>query len=285
MTLGKKLKDERLSQGLTQEEVALNAGIARRTYISYEQDNTLPKKRETYEKLASALNCDVEDLLFYQDAATASAFSGAAAALGVLGAVLGTAALPISPVVTGATMAAIAANSAGKMTSALIKHGQKGEKDDPLKYNNDMLLQYEKKQRRFQATAIGIIYSKLASEGIAFQPGNKNDLDSLGGTPDEHIKVLGSEESEWWFSFWAKDEKLDKSVIITADDRAAVMISRYTTSKYDESRKVTIVVDDEDLYNAVLKYKGHNSYRGNMSVMLVDSESVSVVKEDCISEV
>lgn len=284
MTLGDKLKEERLAKGLSQATVADNAGISRKTYISYEQDNTIPKRRETYEKLASALDCDVDELLLFKDATTTSALVGTATALGALAAVLGSAALPMGSLITGATMAAAAANSAGKAFSKKSNYFQKGDELDPLKYNNDMLLQYEKRQRRFQAVAIGIIYTKLASDGVSFQPGNKNELDKLGGIPDEFIKILGDVESDWWFSFWSKDERLDKSVIMSSDARAAVMVSRYTTSKYDEKRKVTIVVDDEELYESILKFKNHNSYHGNMSVMLVDDENVSVVKEDYIAE-
>lgn len=285
MTLGDKLREERLAKGLSQAAVADSAGISRRTYISYEQGNTIPKRREAYEKLASALDCDVDELLFFKDAATTSALLGTATALGALAAVLGSAALPMGSLITGATVAATAANSAGKALSKRSNYSQKGDETDPLKYNNDMLLQYEKRQSRFQKIAIGIIYTKLASEGTAFQPGNKNELDTLGGKPDECIKIIGDVETDWWLSFWAKDEQLDKSVIMSADARAAVMISRYATSKYDENRKVTIVVDDEELYESLLKFKNHNSYRGNMSAMLVDSESVSVVKEEYIAEV
>ena len=278
MTLGEKLKSIRREQGLSQAKVAEDAKISRRSYISYEQDSITPKKRETYENLAEALNCDVDELLMYKDATTVSAIGGAAAAIAVLAPILGTATLPMGTLV-GASMAALAASKAKKSTA------KNEDSSDPLTYNNDMLLQYEKKQRTFQAIAIGIIYSKLASDGIAFQPGNKDDLDSLGGKPDEYIKITGESESEWWLSFWAKDEKLDKNVIMTEDDRAAVMISRFATAKFDENRKITIVVDDETLYDAILNYKNHNSLRVNMSVMLIDGESVAIVREETIATV
>lgn len=286
MTFGEKLKEKRLEKGLTQAKVADDAKIARRTYISYEQDKTIPKRREVIEQLAKAVDCDVEELLPFIDVAATTALSGAAAGLAVLGSVLGTAALPLGPFVSGAALAALASSSAGKAIASSKKgHIQEGGENDPLTYSNDMLLQYEKKQSRFQAIAVGIIYSKLASDGISFQQGNKNEIDRLGGKPDEYIKILGDKESDWWLSFWAKDEQLDRSVIMSADDRAAVMIGRYATSKYDENRKVTIVVDDETLYDALLQYKDHNSYNGNMSVLLVDCESVSVVREAVIAKI
>ena len=45
----------------------------------------------------------------------------------------------------------------------------------------------------------------------------------------------------------------------------------------------SIVVDNLELYEAVLKFKGHNSYRGNLSVILVDTEAVAIVKEEVIA--
>ena len=283
MALGEKLKEYRTAKGLSQAAVADKVGISRRSYIMYEQDDSIPKKKETYEKLAEVFECDVNELLAYKDAAT---LGGAATALSVLGSVLGTAALPLWAVLPGASIAALTVSNVSKSASTKIRSSiQDQTEDEPLQYNNDMLLEYEKRQRRFQATAIGIIYSKLASEGITFMPGNKSNLDTLGGTPDEYITVHDTEEYEWWFSFWAKDDELDKTVIMTAKQRAAVMISRYTTATFDEKRKVSIVVDDESLYEAVLNYRDHNSYHGNMSVMLVDSDSVSVVKDNTIASI
>ena len=281
MSLGEKLKELRIAKGYSQAAVADKAKISRRSYIMYEQDNSMPKKKETYENLAKVFDCDVNELLIYKDAA---AYGGVATALSLLGSVLGTAALPMSAFVPGVSIAALAVSKASKEAStAMSKVIQVKLEGETLDYNNDMLLQYEKEQRRFQAIATGIIYSKLAMEGVSFTPGNKSILDSLGGKPDEFITVHGGIEYEWWFSFWAKDDELDSNVITDAKDRAAVMISRFTTAKFDENRKITIVVDDESLYEAMMNYKDHNSYRGDMSVMLVNTETVSVVREEAIA--
>ncbi|MBE6756784.1 MAG: helix-turn-helix transcriptional regulator [Ruminococcaceae bacterium] len=42
MSIGKKLKKFRESHGLTQEQFAYKAGVKRTTYISYENDRTIP---------------------------------------------------------------------------------------------------------------------------------------------------------------------------------------------------------------------------------------------------
>lgn len=63
MKFGEKLKKLRSDCGLKQEEVATAVGIARRTYISYEQEGRYPRKRDVYAKLAETLNCDVNYLM------------------------------------------------------------------------------------------------------------------------------------------------------------------------------------------------------------------------------
>ena len=62
MDFKSKLKKLRINQKMTQETVAQKAGIPLRTYISYERGVT-PQKRETYEKLSTALECSVEELI------------------------------------------------------------------------------------------------------------------------------------------------------------------------------------------------------------------------------
>lgn len=63
MTFGQKLKQLRQIKQMTQEQVSTAAGISRKTYYSYEQGDTHPRKRETYDNLAKVLGCDVVYLL------------------------------------------------------------------------------------------------------------------------------------------------------------------------------------------------------------------------------
>ena len=63
MKFGEKLRKLRLLNEMTQADVAEQAGISRRTYISYEQEGRYPRKRELYGKLAEVFDCDVNYLL------------------------------------------------------------------------------------------------------------------------------------------------------------------------------------------------------------------------------
>lgn len=63
MTFGEKVKKARKELGLTQTELGEMIGVSRRAVTSYETDMALPRTKDTYYKLAEALNVDVNYLL------------------------------------------------------------------------------------------------------------------------------------------------------------------------------------------------------------------------------
>lgn len=63
MKFGEKLKQLRSQKGASQSEVAQACGLARRTYISYEQEGRYPRKREVYRLLAEYFGVDTNYLL------------------------------------------------------------------------------------------------------------------------------------------------------------------------------------------------------------------------------
>ena len=63
MKFSEKLKEARKNAGLKQPELARAVGVSVRTIASYETGETYPRKRETYQVLADALNVDVHYLM------------------------------------------------------------------------------------------------------------------------------------------------------------------------------------------------------------------------------
>lgn len=63
MTFGEKVQKARIEAGLSQYQLCRRTGISRRALINYEKGAVQPKSRETYHKLAEALNIDVNILL------------------------------------------------------------------------------------------------------------------------------------------------------------------------------------------------------------------------------
>lgn len=62
MTFGEKLRRARKEKGLTQAELANQAGLGLRTIIAYEKGETYPQKRSTYQTLADILGVQPDDL-------------------------------------------------------------------------------------------------------------------------------------------------------------------------------------------------------------------------------
>lgn len=63
MNFGEKLKDLRTQKGWSQEELAKQMGVARRTIGGYEAGTTYPRTRDMYAKLAELLETDVNYLM------------------------------------------------------------------------------------------------------------------------------------------------------------------------------------------------------------------------------
>ena len=279
MEFGARIRSMRKQRGLTQEEVASAAGISRRAYARYEGNNVRPRSQETYEKLADVLGCDVNDLLVSDDAfdelvSSLKRVSGVkAAAYGV-----GAAAAAMTPIV-GHTLGALAA------TLAVLQSGDAHDRGlaAPITHANDMLLQNEKIQKQFAAMATGLIYSQLAAKCIAYQPVHGWGQDPIGCNPDVVIALTKVHPKEWWLTFCAKDPVLDKHAIVTPNDRAEMLFGRFASCRPDRTRKISIVVDDEALFEALLRLRGHNSLRANLSAILIDGDGVLIAREEYLA--
>lgn len=62
MTFGEKLRTLRLKKGLTQQELAKEAGLGLNTISNYEKGKTYPKNREVYATLANLLGVTANEL-------------------------------------------------------------------------------------------------------------------------------------------------------------------------------------------------------------------------------
>lgn len=280
MKFGAKLKKLRTQKGLTQSKVADEIKITRRAYISYEQDNVRPRNRETYERLASVLGCDINYLLVDDNEEAIKNISSFLSSVSRSS---------IKPTmgrgsVVGTVSMAVAGLSA-EVISEILQSTLKAKNDDPdrLSKANRILMDYTKQQKQFSATAMGIILRALADKNVKYQLGNIKDVDVIGGPPDEIVKISGNTIKEWWFNFWTKNDELDGRTFANKREQAEVILGRYLTSKADSSRKVSIAVDDDQLFDALLEFKNHNSYKGNLSAILIDVDAVTVKKEQALA--
>lgn len=189
--------------------------------------------------------------------------------------------LPVAALTKG--LASIAVTKTAKAAALKALEKQVSDEEE-LTYNGDALLVFEQKQKQFRAAALGIIVTTLAKNGISCTVKNPLDLNCFYiSRPDECLVLPEHPISTWWFSFWSKDEKLDERALVFTPDRAHNMMSRYITVSADPTRKVSLVVDDPELFNEMVKFKDQNSYQGEMSAILVDMNTYSITKEEYIA--
>lgn len=229
------------------------------TFLRLTSVDAAPRGGVTYEQLVSA----ADDSRAFQ--------AGMTAGRAVTNAVLS--AFGAFPLV------AVASSATAVSESIKQKKKENSESEDDYIYTKEKLEKYFKKQKQFQAIALGIIVSTLVKKSITCQVGNVKELNLLGGAPDEFLKLSNQSISEWWLSFWAKDEQMDESPIVPKAIRAESKISHYAVTPADSKRKASIVVDDPSLFDALCVFKGQTSYRGNLSAVLIDTANVEIVKE------
>ena len=136
--------------------------------------------------------------------------------------------------------------------------------------------------RRFETMASGAIYTGLAKKGIMFTPGQNVELAVRGYRPDIFIKLQSGSLKEWWFDFRKIRSNEDgKHVPIRMHVRQS--LGRYVLLEPDKNRKLSIVVDDEEFFDAIISYKGKTSYRGDLSVILIDTDELCILKEEYIA--
>ena len=276
MQLGRKLKKLRLQKGLTQEDVARKIGVSRQAYNAYEQSGTRPRNKATYEELAKVLGCDVNYLLKedYSVETTLAALGAISSVVPVLGSSLAIAAA------TGVRLAE-KGNKKGE-EDKLIERVENVSKENLALFSAERLDEYNRQRHRFAVTATGLLYGQLIQKGFRFRPCNVNELTFQCYDDDAIVKLEDCSINIWLFKFVAFSED-DRMLDDLVKDMALNVMSRLVFISNDAKRKVSIVVNDMELYNHLLRYKGCNSYRGNLSVILIDTKEVSIRKEDYLS--
>ena len=136
--------------------------------------------------------------------------------------------------------------------------------------------------KRFAATATGMIYKRLAEMGVSFRLASQDETDIVLYETDTLIFLENQQVSEWLFefvTFLEDDRELDKLVERTAKGMFESLMFQTPNPK----KKVSIVVNNEDLFNYLLGYKGNNSYRGNLSIIYVNVNNIEIVNEEFVS--
>lgn len=140
----------------------------------------------------------------------------------------------------------------------------------------DVIVRRRQESMRFEQIASGAVLKALYDSGIKFGPGESGRSCVRGFKPDFSV-IVGDKAPilDWWFEF----KYVDAETAIRNKTLPRHLIERFMFLDAEPSRKISVVVDNRDTFEALAQMKNHLSYRGDLSVILIDPESYAVVRE------
>lgn len=256
-------------------EYQKDSGVDAATISKMVKGTYIPKTPEVYRKLT---NCESNGVTF-EDLIDAAGFSAeyrngmlagaatSAAALTALGAT-SLAMLPGIGVflagVVGALGATRSLSGAGKLRGV--------EKID--KYLNEV--------KRFSAISNGILLMNYAKRGIVFQQNLDEEARIFDNQIDVYLNISNQIYTECIFRYLYVDESVDNDQKIV-EASARRMIEELIFSTPFRERKLSIVTESRIVFDYLKSKKDEIAFRGNLSVILVDTKEVIVVDETVLT--
>ena len=141
---------------------------------------------------------------------------------------------------------------------------------------------FQRKLYQFSAISTGVIYGHMVQKGIRFRPGTAGETECELNENDIVAFIEDADINEWIFSFWGlSDEDIELNGFLKKT--APNLFTQFFLFPANVKRKISLVVNNEELYGIFMGYKDKNSFKGNVSVIFVDEKQVRVVKEEYIA--
>lgn len=133
-------------------------------------------------------------------------------------------------------------------------------------------------QKRFEKKSMGIIYSAIASKNYHFDKVKDSSMSKRGYNPDVMLNITAPIKFEWNFDFCFMLDK--RNMPYRAKTRS---LERVLFIEANPERLITLVTNSIDYYEFWLSWKDKLAYRGNLSILLVDTDKFEILREDYIS--
>ena len=269
--IGKEIEKLMIQNGLNQKQLSAASKLTEAAISNYLKGTRQPNKT-SLAKIAKALNTTPENL-------TKTSYSplGATTALRTLSIALSSAAM-LSP----ALMIAAAIGGAGALTLDELFSESK-EKKKRTGDLDKILLEYKNKLLRFQKISIAAIQTRLTDKKIEFSYNSGKNSQETRNQPDYSVDIYNEKIDSWWFIFYIDSTVIDNDFKVDKKNQAASLISKFALITPSNKRKMSIVINDKGLYDAICSYKGNIAYKGNLSVILIDENEIDIKNEDNIA--
>ncbi len=158
--------------------------------------------------------------------------------------------------------------------------------------NNDRLMEYATRLRpprdnyrerrleraRYESLVTGVLYRCLSEKGIHFSTAEDN-TGVRGYKPDMAILVPKQSTPEWWFKIFHAPQIHERNGIFMVRQ----LLGRLIFIEPKPERKLSLVISNEDVFKIMMGYKDKLAYRGDLSVILIDENNLSVIQEEYIA--
>ncbi len=130
---------------------------------------------------------------------------------------------------------------------------------------------------KFESLATGVVYKALAEKSISFS--NANDVVGVRGVgPDMSVRVSIKTIHEWWFDYKHIGVEGNKGLFNLRHILGHLM---FVEPKLD--RKISLVINSREAFDGLCGYKDKLAYRGDLSIILIDEGTFSVIQEEYLA--
>ena len=133
-----------------------------------------------------------------------------------------------------------------------------------------------KEHKKLHALFAGIIVTSLSKKGIRFALNNKVYMSNMFGDLCVDVNECGIKE--WGFEYVYLINRRKNYF-----QKLYQVFGILSTQEPQKDKKISLVVNDSDFYHVFMRYKDKMSFRGELSVILIDEANASIEKEDYIS--
>ena len=281
MDFGKKIRELREKKHLTQSDVVNMMGknpetgkpyLSLRGYMAYEQNNSRPRQKSIYEKLADILECNINYLLV-DDTNYNFTIDNTKDIWSNIKEILPSINLSLKIIID------YDINNNGNLYKIWTGIESDQVKKDKIK---EYLLFIEEKTKYFNAIAFKVIMEHSMSIGENFIINNERK----SGKPEDpdDVLILNKEKQyEWWLYYFSTSYL--NIEIKNYDDIINDFIKNFVLNKVDINRKISIATDDERFCKAMEEHKDRISLYANLSIILIDIKEYKIISENLITQI
>ncbi len=133
---------------------------------------------------------------------------------------------------------------------------------------------------RDEAASIGIVYKSLAEQRIRFEL--DDSVLERGFRPKLKMHLFGERISEWWFMpiLSPYRDNFGQGIVF---DRFLLILGRLAIIEPKKNRKISLIVISENVYHMFERYKDKLALKGDISLIYMDLNSYTIMKEDYLS--